>query len=236
MHWRLVPGTGQTARQRVFQQKAQGPIAACAALHQNLQDLQGQLVQPLDQAHKKLGRGCGVGVGPVGVVQADVQAVAEFAQVVAGLVGQQNRRQFVGVQPGAVEVGPVCLQKAQIEAHIVADNAVDRRVHKGEEFGQHPFHRRCASHVPVRDIRQLLDENGDGAARIDESGEGIDDFAVAETDRTDFDDGVFLWAKPGGFHIHSDKCTRGHRLSVLARRIEGGVRGKGGFARILAPR
>ena len=198
-----------------------------------MQNLQGQLIQPVEQAHEKPGCGFGVCVGPVGVVQADVQAVAEFAQIVAGLIRQQNRRQFVGIQPGAVKVGPVRLQKAQIEAHVVADDAVDGTVHKGKEFGQHTSHRGCASHVPVGDVRQLLDKNGDGAARIDESGEGIDDFAVTETHRADLDDGVFLGAKPGGFHIHSDKCAREHRLSVLDRRIERGVRGSGGSERIL---
>ena len=140
------------------------------------------------------------------VGQRQAKAFSQRAQAVARLGGQHDRRQFPGVQPDIAGEQTVGAHKAQVEAHVVADHR--RLADETHEGRLDPLERRRADHVAVGDPGDHGDLGWDGPAGVHQGGELLDDLAVAELHRADFDDRVLIRVQPGGFQVERDVGAR----------------------------
>ncbi len=120
--------------------------------------------------------------------QGDPQKLRQVAQRVALRLGQEDARQFKGVDRQVVEQEPVSPQEAQVHLDVVPDDGVG--LHKADDAADQRREAGGLVNVGLRDADQLLNLEGHGALRFDQAGEGLQDLIAREFDQADLDDVV----------------------------------------------
>ena len=72
--------------------------------------------------------------GPVGGGQGNLQCPAQFSQAVAVLTGQQNGRQFIGVEDGRGQFQAGRAQKREVEPGAVGDDGLCAVAEEVDDF------------------------------------------------------------------------------------------------------
>ena len=152
----------------------------------------------------------GVGAGPVGLAVVEAEMVGKGGEVVLGNSGQEYGSQVPGVVVPIRERQMMGLEKTEVEGDVVADDwqvadevrkVVGDLVERGGAFD-----------LGRADRRELLDEGGNPASRVDESLIAVQDLAAPEPDRAEFDDGIGVGVEPSSLKVD------GHEL--MLKRVE----------------
>ena len=163
-----------------------------------------------EQEVEQFGGGHRIVEGAVSGSSGEAEMVGKGAEpTVRHLVAHQPPGEPEGVDDGVGEgLAPApaqgCVQESEVEADVVADDhgVADELLQRGEDGVDA---RRGCDHA-VGDPGQQGDGRWDGATWIDQRGEGAEEFAAADLDRTDLGDAVAIGGSASGFQVDDDEC------------------------------
>ena len=184
------------------QQIAELPAGALRELLQRRQRECVKRVCLIQQRQEYVPRGASVAQRSVRRGVLNPQIARHILQRIAGHIGAQRIGEVVGVYDWVGKLNAVGAQKTEVEIGYLRyeRRAADER----HEIGGGALERRRRVHVPLRYARIIVDELRYAAARVDESLECVQRFAVLELDSANLYYGVFGVVKSGSFEVEGD--------------------------------
>ncbi|MEZ4637603.1 MAG: hypothetical protein R2856_22060 [Caldilineaceae bacterium] len=91
----------------------------------------------------------------------------------------------------------------------MGDHRADTAIHKRQQLRRNQIDARRAYHISICNCRNLL-HAGNGALRMNESSEAIQNFVAAEAYGADLNNRIAVAIQPGGLQVQSDENTLGH--------------------------